>query len=154
MITGIDSLKQSVDALEMAVRDAPPIFRRFTDPQAEVPRGVGRWSRKQILGHLIDSAANNHHRFIRMQLADGLDLPSYAQEDWVAVQYYARRAWPDLIELWTVYNRHLLHVVKHVPVEALSVLAKVGGEEVTLEFVITDYVRHLNHHLAQIAEPM
>jgi DinB family protein len=154
MIAGVDSLKQSVDALQIAVQEAPGLFRRFTDPQAELARRPGLWSRKQILGHLIDSAANNHQRFVRIQLEGGLELPGYAQEDWVAAQYYQRRAWPDLIELWTVYNRHLLHVIQHVPIEVLSAPAKVGGEELTLEFVIIDYVRHLNHHVAQIAEPI
>lgn len=154
MTTALDTLKETVDALQVVVQEAPSIFRRFTDPQAEMPRGPGLWSRKQILGHLIDSAANNHQRFVRMQLEGGLDLPGYAQENWVAVQHYQRRAWPDLIELWTLYNRHLLHVVHHVPVEVLSAPAKVAGAEITLEFVIIDYVRHLDHHLAQIAEPI
>jgi hypothetical protein len=154
MAMNLGSLRQAVDGLQAAVAEAPNTFRRLTDAQAEAPRGPGRWSRKQILGHLIDSAANNHQRFVRMQLQGGLDLPTYDQERWVAVQHYQRRAWSDLIELWTLYNRHLLHIVRQVPAEALAARGTMGGQDVTLEFIIVDYLDHLKHHLAQIAEPL
>jgi hypothetical protein len=154
MAMNLASLRQAIDGLQAAIAEAPNTFRRITDSQAEAPRGPGRWSRKQVLGHLIDSAANNHQRFVRMQLRGGLDLPTYDQEGWVAVQHYQRRAWSDLIELWTLYNRHLLHIVRRVPAEALSAQGTMGGQDVTLEFIIVDYLDHLKHHLAQIAEPL
>lgn len=110
-----------------------------------------RWSRKQILGHLIDSAANNHHRFIRAQFEPDFAIPSYAQESWVNANAYQHRSWADLVALWTVYNRHLVHVMEHAPKQSMGALCRVGtGEPVTLEFLMIDYVRHLKHHLHQI----
>lgn len=149
----LTSLKDALDAFQAAVEDAPKVLRTISEVQAEVPRGPGKWSRKEILGHLVDSATNNHGRFVRMQLAEGLDLARYEQDDWVAAQQYQARPWHALIELWDALNRHLLHVVRQVRVETLEHTSRVAGDRMTLEAVITDYVRHLNHHLAQIAEP-
>jgi hypothetical protein len=112
-----------------------------------------RWTRKQILGHLIDSAANNHHRFVRAQFETDFAMPGYAQESWVNANAYQERSWEDLVALWTIYNRHLIHVMEHAPKAALGALCRIGaGDPVTLEFLMIDYVDHLQHHLHQILE--
>src|SRR5215831_7358833 len=79
-----------------------------------------KWSKKEILGHLIDSAANNHQRFVRGQFAPHTELPTYQQEQWVATQSYTTESWPDLVNLWLLYNRHLLHLLRHMPENAQS----------------------------------
>ncbi len=78
------------------------------------------WSRREILGHLIDSATNNHQRFVRAQFKDDLVFPGYEQEQWVSSQKYNDEPWPDLIELWRAYNLHLLHVVSVHPRKRLN----------------------------------
>lgn len=115
-------------------------------------RPRGHWSKKEILGHLIDSASNNHQRFIRGQLQDELATPNYAQEQWVAAGLYQEREWKDLVELWLAYNRHLLHLMKNVAAARLKTIVHIDNHQpMTLEFVMVDYVRHLKHHLEQIA---
>jgi len=110
------------------------------------------WCKKEILGHLIDSASNNHQRFVRLQLAPTLEMPSYEQNGWVSSQNYAGRSWRDLVELWLVYNRHLVHVIRHADPAAAGHIWKANGKDTGLQFLIEDYLRHLNHHLAQILE--
>ncbi len=122
----------------------------------------GEWSRKQILGHLIDSAANNHQRFVRAQFTDDLVFGGYEQEQWVDSQKYNDEPWPDLIALWRAYNLHLLHVVSVIPENALTQqrhkhsLDQIAFKTVeqsapaTLEYLIRDYLDHLKHHLDQI----
>jgi hypothetical protein len=112
---------------------------------------AGRWSRKQILGHLIDSASNNHQRFVRAQLSEELAFPAYQQEDWVIAQRYQQESWSQLLELWQSYNRHLLHVMASVPAEKLGCRCVIGSNQpVTLEFLMKDYLVHLKQHLRQI----
>lgn len=119
-------------------------------PEARV-KGHEGWTRKEILGHLIDSAANNHHRFVRAQFEPGMSIPSYQQEKWVATNQYNHRAWDHLVALWAAYNGHLLFLMEHAPKNVLANTCKVGNDEaVTLEFLMIDYVRHLKHHLDQI----
>ena len=121
---------------------------------AAAERGPGTWSRKEVLGHLVDSALNNHQRFVRAQLSSELVFPGYEQERWVAIQAYRDRPWEGLVSLWTEANRHLAHVISRIPNDRLGTTCRIGeGAPVTLEFVARDYVRHLRHHLDQILEP-
>ena len=123
----------------------------------------GNWSPKEIIGHLIDSAANNHTRFVRAQLTDDMVFPGYDQEAWVRLQRYNDRPWQELVSLWHVYNAHIASVIESITPECLSLprskhnLDEVGWRTVprdqpaTLEYFIRDYVGHMKHHLAQIS---
>jgi len=112
-----------------------------------------KWSIQEIVGHLVDSAVNNHHRFVRGQEVEAFDFPAYEQDSWVSAQDYNNSSWPELIELWRLYNRHLAQVMKLVPQEKLEVECKIGPyESETLGFLIEDYLVHLKHHLRQIQE--
>ena len=109
------------------------------------------WSKKEILGHLVDSAVNNHQRFVRACYNDAADFPIYRQIDWVRIQGYDKSEWNTLVELWAAYNRHLSHVIEQIPKESLNAPVNIGRDEpVTLEFVIEDYLRHLRHHMDDI----
>ena len=111
----------------------------------------GKWSKKEILGHLIDSAANNHQRFVRLQLTARIDLPGYDGDEWVRIQGYQDRPWLDIIELWRRYNTQLASVIRHVDAKALRhVWHTPDGKDLDLEFIMRDYVVHLRHHLDQI----
>src|SRR5258707_11286348 len=94
--------------------------RLWAVPEAQASRLTeGGWSAQQILGHLIDSAANNHQRFVRAQFTDHLEFPGYDQEQWVLAQHYQAEPWPRLLDLWLAYNRHLAHVVSGISAEVL-----------------------------------
>lgn len=140
------SLRQEVDT-------AVPRLRAVPDARAASPLVSAKWSPKQTLGHLIDSAANNHQRFVRVQAESDLSLPGYAQNFWVDSQRYGDRAWSDLIDLWSSYNRHLAHVIAHIAEAKGSVQCRIGdGAPVTLRYVALDYVGHVQHHLRQILQ--
>jgi hypothetical protein len=122
----------------------------------------GKWSPKEIVGHLIDSAANNHQRFIRAQFTDDLVCPPYDQENWVNAQKYDDESWPELVNLWASYNLHLHHVFSVMPQDALTRprekhnldqvawTAVASTTPTTLEYFVRDYVGHMRHHLRQI----
>jgi DinB superfamily len=106
------------------------------------------WSKKEILGHLIDSAANNHQRFVRAVNKIAVQFPTYDQDEWVRIQRYSESPWPPLVALWSAYNNHLSHVIECIPEDAESSPCNIGKEDsVPLNLVIKDYLRHLLHHL-------
>jgi hypothetical protein len=126
-------------------------LRQINDAAAAVPRAPGKWSRKQVLGHLVDSAANNHQRFVRLQLTPRIDLPGYDGDGWVRVQRYQDRPWAEIVNLWVAYNTQLSEVIRTVDVNALKhVWHTPDGDDLTLEFLMRDYVVHLRHHIDQI----
>ncbi len=88
---------------------------------------------------------------MRAQFTQHLDFPAYQQDTWVAAQSYATEPWQDLVDLWLLLNRHLLHIMRNTPAGVLSHTCSVGGTEpVTIAFLMEDYSRHLRHHLEQI----
>jgi len=125
-------------------------------PEAEVARkpAPDRWSKKEILGHLIDSAGNNHQRFVRAQLQGELTFPAYEQEGWARCQHYATADWPLLVELWRAFNLHLAAVIAAIPADKANVPCTIGDDPpVTLLFLAEDYLTHMNHHLRQLDGP-
>jgi len=144
-------MSQTADRLSALLESVPARLVAISDADAALKPGKGHWSKKEILGHLIDSAANNHQRFVRAQFAAHIDFPGYEQERWVAAQRYATEPWADLVNLWLLLNRHLVHILRGMPSEARGNTISIGGKApVTLGFVIDDYLRHLEHHLDQI----
>lgn len=113
---------------------------------------VDTWSKKEILGHLIDSAVNNHQRFIRAQFETPVIY--YEQDLWVSIQNYQSESSELMISLWEVYNRHLAYVIEHIPNHNLS-KTSIGKDGIshTLKFLIEDYLNHLEYHLKQIIQP-
>ena len=126
-------------------------------PQPNLEPSVGTWSNAQILGHLIDSALNNHARFVRAQISEHLTyayliVPGYAQNDWVAVGHYDSRSWDELLTLWRALNGQILHVMKTVNPISLFVPCIIGDSEAKpLEAIMIDYVGHTLHHLQLVS---
>jgi DinB family protein len=133
------------------VDTAEAILRAVGEQESAKPVLAGGWSRKQVIGHLIDSASNNHQRFVRASLQDSLEFPAYDTDGCVQVQAMQQEPWTQLMALWTHYNRHLAHVIAHLPPAKLETPCRIGSDQpVTLRFLAEDYVRHLLHHLSQI----
>jgi len=139
-----------VSALASVVAHALPLLSAISEDAASKKPAPNKWSKKEILGHLIDSAANNHQRFMRLQLQAEISLPGYDQDDWVRLNRYQQRTWNEIVTLWSAYNRHLAAVIESLDDSALGHVWHAPDGDVTLEFIASDYVRHLQHHLAQI----
>jgi hypothetical protein len=123
----------------------------ISEADSRTPMRPGGWSRKEVIGHLIDSASNNHQRFTRAALQGSLEFPGYDQEGCVYVEVPREMPWQGLVALWASYNRYLAHIVAHLPEDKLSAECRIGsGDPVTLEFLARDYLRHLLHHLEQV----
>jgi hypothetical protein len=146
------STAESAARLREAISQALALFESADDARTTVPSRPGGWCPREILGHLIDSACNNHRRFVIGLLPQTTRFDGYEQDAWVSHQHYAREPWPDLVALWAAYNRHLAHVMASTPdaAAARTLTAPSGSGEVTVAFLMEDYVVHLRHHLVQL----
>ncbi len=134
--------------LKSTIERELPNLRAVTEEEAN--RTDGRpesWTRKQELGHLIDSATNNHVRFVLASVDGEFRGQGYAQDQWVKAHGYAEMEWVGLTELWYRYNALLAHLVERIPEDRMDNRCVIGWGVVTLRFVIGDYVRHMQHHL-------
>ncbi len=132
------------------------------EAQVEAKPAPGKWSVKEIIGHLIDSASNNHQRFVRAQFTNELVFEGYGQDDWVSAQNYQQTNWHELLILWRGFNLQLAHVMQNVPDDIRTRARTVHNlhqiafhtlpEELptSLDYFMGDYVLHLKHHLKQI----
>ena len=144
-------MKNIAKQLNEVVRKFEPKLSLMNEDGLGVKPSPNEWSKKEIIGHLIDSAANNHQRFVRAvsQVAD--QFPPYDQDQWVRIQRYNGIPWRTLVAFWVAYNHHLSHVIECIPRTAESSPCSIGKEEpVPLEYVVKDYLRHLCHHMEDI----
>ncbi|MEM8486854.1 MAG: DinB family protein [Bacteroidota bacterium] len=155
-------MKDLAEVLRTLVEDTAPTLAALSEAVAEKPPAPGKWSPKEILGHLIDSASINHGRFVRAQLQETLVFDGYAQALWVELQGYAEADWQELVTFWRRYNLKIARLVERVPASVASQqrhphsLHKIAwqtvpeNESTTLAYLVEDYINHLRHHLRQI----
>lgn len=144
-------MKELSEKLVRTVQSTEGKLRQVSEADSNTPVLKGGWSRKQVIGHLIDSASNNHQRFVRATLQGSLEFPRYDQDGCVRVQAVQNAPWPLLVSLWTNYNLYLAHVISNLPADKLKAHCKISEDKpVTLSFLAEDYLTHLLHHLGQI----
>ena len=137
--------------LRRTIETELPFLQEVNEERAGQPARPGGWTRKEELGHLIDSATNNHVRFVRAVNEDNYCGPTYDQEVWVRVHGYNRLPWRTLYEQWYGYNSLLAHLVEQIPDDRLAAPCYIGpSDQLTLGWVVEDYVVHMQHHIDQI----
>ena len=134
------SLRDLLEKLPARLKALPPNAVETRPPES--------WSVKEELGHLLDSAANNHQRIVRAQLEEKPAMPGYDGDKWVALHAYQKRDWRELIATWGTLNRQLLAAAEAVPDSAWARTLTIGDSEpLTLQFVFEDYIHHMRDHL-------
>lgn len=147
LISGM--VASAIHRLAYLVDIATPLLMQIGEPAFSLKPSPGQWSKKEIIGHLIDSAANNHQRFIRGQFEDDPSI-AYDQDNWNRYSYHQQIDGRQIIAFWTSYNRQLIEIMRYIPKESLGRTVTVEGEHLTLGFLVEDYVAHLEHHLRQV----
>lgn len=144
----------AIKQLDKHILQMPLTFSNFTETELLNRPSPGKWSKKEILGHLVDSAINNLKRFTEVQfLPQPYYIISYKQDDLVRVNHYQDLPLDHLLDLWKALNKQIVHVVKNIPEEKLNLPVDPqydNGEMRTLGWVICDYVAHMGHHMKQL----
>jgi len=148
------NIESAMKRLDEHIQHMPVLFSNFSDERLLQKPGPGKWSKKEILGHLIDSAINNLKRFTEIQfLAQPYKVVSYRQDDLVEVNNYQDLPLAHLLDLWQALNKQIIYVVKNIPAGKLEFPVDPqydNGELRTLGWIICDYVGHMEHHMRQV----
>jgi len=143
-------IDEAIDKLARIIIEYPDRFQSISEAKFSFRPSPRKWSKKEILGHLIDSATNNHQRFIRIQFEEKPEI-YYDQDMWVYHNHYNDIPSKQLIHFWALYNLQLIEIMKRIPAENLLKECKMrDGRYLTLDYLVNDYVVHLQHHLDQI----
>lgn len=142
-------MQKVVERINHWINVLPEEFKLMSEQEALNRPLPNKWSKKEILGHLCDSAINNMARFIKIQYEEGIYLiQSYNQDQWVALQNYHDLPVNEIIDLFQALNKHIVQIVSNIPDEKLTNLCDIGDKELkTLEWLIRDYVDHMEHHI-------
>lgn len=130
-------------------------FLLYNEEDLSLKPAPHKWSKKEILGHLCDSAQNNLQRFIRGQYYAEPPHIVYHQNEWVELAHYQNYDTKQLVNLWATLNQHLCWVLDHMSPDNYSKNCNTGKSEIelhNLQWLAIDYVSHLKHHLRQITE--
>jgi hypothetical protein len=139
------------EQLRRTVAHEEPLLRAIADSSANASPDAQRWSKKQELGHLLDSATNNRVRFAKAALEGRFEGPSYEQRGWVELGGYAHMPWAELVDLWKALNTALATLVSRIPEERRTAECRIGESlSAPLEFLVDDYIQHMQHHLDHI----
>ncbi|MEO6901767.1 MAG: DinB family protein [Bacteroidia bacterium] len=144
-------IEHFTNRLEYLTNTIPQLLMEIEEDNFSLKPSPSKWSKKEIIGHLIDSATNNHQRFVRGQFEHYPEI-KYDQNKWNEFNFYQQINGQQIISFWVVYNKQLIEIMKRIPKENLAREIKVGGNNLTLEYLIIDYVKHLEHHLKQVVE--
>lgn len=144
-------IEKALNRLEYIINLTPKMLTKISEENMSTKPSPTKWSKKEIIGHLIDSATNNHQRFVRGQFENIPEI-SYDQNNWNEFSFYNQIESKQIISFWTIYNKQIIEIIKRIPKENLEKQIKIGNNILTLEFLIIDYVEHLEHHLKQIIE--
>ena len=141
-----------INGLKKNLEEVPEKFLKLSGEKLSSFPAPGKWSKKQILGHLCDSALNNYSRFIRVQYeTEPFDIRGYQQNEWVEYNDYQNIPPEEIVRLWTVLNKRIVNIISRIPADKLMMKCDTGeGELYELDFIISDYLSHMNHHLEQI----
>ncbi|HEY2390956.1 MAG TPA: DinB family protein [Candidatus Angelobacter sp.] len=139
--------------LGRTIAQAKPLLLKLNNADTSTRPSANKWAKKEILGHLLDSASNNHQRFVRATLQGTPDFtfPGYDQNPLVDLQKFSEVDWIFLVDFWASYNRFLAHVINSLPADVANITCHIGNNApATLGWIAEDYVAHLKHHLNQI----
>ena len=151
MTASIERVNEIASELVALVDESVKQLSELSDQEASLEPAPGKWSYKELIGHLIDSATNNHQRFVRAPNESVFVFPGYAQDDWVRQQQYNHWEWKRLLTFWQLYNHHIAHIISRIPEEKLKTECRIGTyEPATLGFVVEDYLAHMKHHLGKM----
>ena len=143
-------MNSSIQQLTQIVLTYTPLLHQLDEQESMYKSSPEKWSKKELIGHLIDSAQNNIRRMVVAQYEEKPHIV-YDQDTWVQAACYQMYPLKELIQLWELLNKHMVHVLENIPASMHEREVSTGSTH-SIQWIATDYIKHLLHHLHQVLE--
>ena len=147
-------MKNISDELSDLINNTYNRYKNLNETMTSIQLAPDKWTLEEIIGHLIDSASNNHQRFVRLQITSELIFPDYTKDNtkWIEIQNYNEMQFADLLLLWLQYNKLICHIIQHVDPVASNHIWKIEDTQFSLQEIMVDYLRHTKDHISHFEE--
>lgn len=147
-LKGCMSVEDIINAINHWIEALPKEYNSMSETERSNRPLPNKWSKKEILGHLCDSAINNIERFVKIQYTEQpYVIQSYNQEQWVRIQNYQERPLDEIVSLFQNLNKQVINIIMNIPAEKLTYLCEIGNTQKTLQWLIQDYLNHMEQHI-------
>ncbi|WP_409294126.1 DinB family protein [Peribacillus sp. SCS-26] len=142
-------MENVINRINHWIHSLPKEYNAMSETEISFRPSLNKWSKKEILGDLCDSAVNNIERFVKIQYEEQpYVIPTYNQEEWVVAQNYQERSLDEILTLFQTLNNQVINIIINIPAEKLSYLCDMGNNhQNTLDWLIQDYLEHMEHHI-------
>ncbi|KSU81171.1 MULTISPECIES: DinB family protein [Fictibacillus] len=142
-------MEHVISGINHWILELPRALGQMSETETSHRPAPNKWSKKEIVGHLCDSAINNMTRFIKIQYEEQpYVIQTYDQDQWVSEQHYQEQTLEKILTLFIVFNQQIITILSSVPKEKLSYLCNIGShQQETFEWLINDYLVHMEHHI-------
>ncbi len=141
-------MQSTASDLWTTIHEYLPQLKLLMEEGSSIRPSPKKWSKKEIIGHLIDSAQNNIRRFIVAQY-DNNPFIVYRQDDWVSINNYQSYQLEDLVQLWFLLNKQICSILSNMSQEIFQRTCQTEALH-TIEWLAKDYIKHMKHHLHQV----
>jgi hypothetical protein len=155
-------MKEKIENYKLLIDSTYKKLKNISEELSSIKPSPGKWSAKEIIGHLVDSSINNIPRFIEGQFKENLVFAGYEQDRWVNVNNYQNALWDNIVKSWYLNNIQMLRILEAIHDDILlrnhseHNFDEIEWKEipktqpVNLEYLIDDYYAHMKHHLDKI----
>jgi hypothetical protein len=131
-------------------------YLNLDESLTEIRISDDKWTLKEIIGHLIDSASNNHQRFVRLKISSEIEFPDYKNDEWLQIQNHNNMRFSDLLSLFYYFNKLMVNIILNIDDKRMNNIWNVAWDEnssfITLEKLANHYVEHIKIHISQFRE--
>lgn len=148
-------LARGGDLMEMLARQpvrTRALCGRLSDQEAMGRYAPGKWSVKEVLGHLADTERILSYRLLRVARGDATPLPQFDENAFVAGAHFDRRSLASLLEELEAVRASTLALAGGVQREAWERRGVASGHAVSARALAYIVAGHVEHHLAILQE--
>ena len=144
--------EQIGEYLASQLREVEQLLAPLDDAAARFRYAPGKWSVKEVLGHLCDAERIFAYRLLRIARADTTPLPGFDEDAYVPPAEFDARPMGDLVREFQAVRASTIALVEGLPSAGWQRRGQASGKAISSRAIAYIMVGHVTHHLAVLRE--